>query len=423
MTERTTRIHPDSERESPELLSLLASLPCVPQVVRAISTFNIGPVTELLERAAYLSLLVQAESRQGTNEFVVETAPRRFEIAAEESRSRIVGHNQAGGAVGDLRFRWRLIPDDHEGDPDRIQPLPPLPFRPEASQRVEVFDWTLRFHGGGSGFRAYGVGSTLPGAGATAPAAGVAFVLNVLEGYGELAGLAGTVVANGALGPRGEWALAVMIRVMDPAGGLLTQGLLPPFPPGAGPEPGVTYLPFLGEVDPDNPVTLRLSRTQGILGSNVFERLRTADLDHGVDPLGRPRSQARKGSLSGTLSAQLDFNPLDPCPITPIRTHRGVFTFHAQTGRDLGSVTADMIEGRSLRTRLAGMPLPVFRFAGFGPIQGGTGEFSGARGIMTMNSAISVQPRTLANLYLLRLDDPDGRFHVAAERAFGGWTS
>ena len=89
----------------------------------------------------------------------------------------------------------------------------------------------------------------------------------------------------------------------------------------------------------------------------------------------------------------------------------------------LGLVASDMIEGRSFRTRLEDMLLPVFRFAGFGPIQGGTGEFAGVSGIMTMNSVISVQPRTLSNLYVLRLDDPDGRFRAAAQSASGGWAS
>jgi len=62
--------------------------------------------------------------------------------------------------------------------------------------------------------------------------------------------------------------------------------------------------------------------------------------------------------------------------------------------------------------------MPVFRFAGFGPILGGTGQFDGAEGMMTMNSAISVFPRTLSNLYTFRLYDPSGRFRDAAHRAW-----
>jgi hypothetical protein len=75
-----------------------------------------------------------------------------------------------------------------------------------------------------------------------------------------------------------------------------------------------------------------------------------------------------------------------------------------------------MIEGRAMRTELAGAPMPVFRFGGFGPILGGTGEFSGADGMMTMNSAISVFPRTLSNLYIFRLSDPTGRFRATMHK-------
>jgi hypothetical protein len=40
---------------------------------------------------------------------------------------------------------------------------------------------------------------------------------------------------------------------------------------------------------------------------------------------------------------------------------------------------------------------------------------------MMMNSVISVQPRTLSNLYVLRLDDPDGRYRAVS--AAGGWAA
>jgi hypothetical protein len=422
MTERTTTIRPDSDRESPGLLSLLASLPCVSQTVRAISTLNIAPVTELLRRAAYFPLVLAAPSLWGTGAFEVTGELRRLDIAAEEGRSGFVGRNRLGETAADVRFRWRFVPDDHEGDPERVRPLPALPFQPGLSQRIEVFDWELRFRDGASGFRGYGVGRTLPGVGAGPPAVGVGFVLEVLEGYGRLAGRTGTVVASGGLSPQGDLQLGVVIRVVDPERSLLTRDAVAPVPPEARPEPGITYLAFLGETDPNHPVTLRLSLA-GILGSHVHERLRLADLDFESGPAGRLRCRTREGALAGAVRAVLDFNPLALSPITPIQTHNGVFEFHDRAGRLLGSLTSNMIEGRSLRTRLAGVLLPVFRFAGFGPITGGAGGFAGARGIMTMNSIVSVQPRTLSNLYVMRLDDPDGRFRVAAERAFPGWAS
>ena len=391
---------------SPGLLSFFTSLPGVSAAIQTITTFNIASVTQLLDAAGYLPLLLSAESRRLGDVFEVRGEPRRFEIAAEaHGPGRLDGRNRTGGPAASLRFLWRPVPEDYVGDPGSALAVPPLPLLPEVSQRIEVFDWELRFHGGTAGYRAYGMGRTLPGG-------GVAFVLDVLEGFGELAGLAGTVVASGGIAPNGALELAVVTRVMDPAGGPLTMLPLSPLPPGAGAEPGVTYLAFLGQVDPSHPVTLRLSLTEGILGSWVYEMLRAATLDFDAGADGRLRGGARAGAVVGSVSARLSFDPLSLCALSPIQTRCGVFEFHDPAGRSLGTLYSDMIEGRSFRTGLEGVLLPVFRFGGFGPIAGGTGEFAGARGIMTMNSVISVQPRTLANLYVLRLDDPDGRYRA-----------
>ncbi|MFL6263780.1 MAG: hypothetical protein ACJ76Y_29145 [Thermoanaerobaculia bacterium] len=392
---------------SPGLLSFFTSLPGVSTAIHALTTLNIGPVTQLLDAAGYLPLLLSAEGRRVGDTFEVRSEPRRFEIAAEAcGPGRLTGRNRVGGPAAVLRFRWRPVPEDYVGEPDSRQALPPLPLLPSASQRIEVFDWELRFHGGAAGYRAYGMGRTLPGG-------GLAFALDVLEGFGELAGLAGTVVASGAVTPDGALELAIVTRVMDPAGGPLTTVPSSPLPPGAGAGPGVTYVAFLGQVDPSHPVTLRLSLTEGILGSNVYEQLRVATLDFDTGAGGRLRGGARAGAVVGSVSARLSFDPLSLCALSPIQTRCGVFEFHDPASRSLGTLYSDMIEGRSFRTGLQGMLLPVFRFGGFGPIAGGTGEFAGARGIMTMNSVISVQPRTLANLYVLRLEDPDGRYRAA----------
>jgi hypothetical protein len=409
------------EGSSPGLLSLLTSLPGVSEAVQAVTTWNIGPVTDLLEQAAFFPLLLAADSRPGSAGFEVTGDLRRFEIAAAESLVGLTGQSRAGGPAASVRFHWRFVPSDYVGDPDCRVPLPALPFQPGTSQRVEVYDWELRFYGSVSGFRAYGTGRTLPEAGVASPETGLAFVLDVLEGYGELVGLAGTVVASGTLGPLGALNVGVVTRIMDPAGGLLATSPLPPLPPGSGPETGVTWMAFAGEVDPSHPVTLRLSLTEGILGSWVYERLRVTDLDFSEQVPGRLQSRATPGAVVGSVSARLSFNPLALCPVTPVQTRCGVFEFHDPAGRSLGTVVSDMIEGRSFRTSLQDMLLPVFRFGGFGPISGGTGEFAGARGIMSMNSVISVQPRTLANLYILRLDDSDGRYRAAARSAAGGW--
>ncbi len=406
--------------QTPSLLQALGSLPCVSEAIHAVSTFDIGPVTALLEKAAYFPLLLSTSCREGSDGFRAEAQLDRFALVTSDAGGRLTGENRAGGAAATVSVGWRLVPEGYVGHPGQLPPVPVIPHDPRTSQRFEVFEWELRFRGGADGFRAYGTGRTLPQARVTGPGGpatvGAAFVLDLTEGWGALAGLAGTVVASGAIEPGGVLALGVMTRVMDPAGGLLASAPLPPLPPGAGPEPGVTYLTFLGEVDPAHPVTLRLSLTEGILGSNVYERLLAAGLDCDAGA-GRLASRTEKGRAVGSVAARLSFNPLALCGLTPIQTRCGVFQLQDGEGRSLGTVEADMIEGRSFRSSLPGMLLPVFRFGGFGPILGGSGEFAGATGIMSMNSVVSVQPRTLANSYVLRLEDPDGRYRALAGAA------
>jgi hypothetical protein len=109
------------------------------------------------------------------------------------------------------------------------------------------------------------------------------------------------------------------------------------------------------------------------------------------------------------------FNFQDPAGVLPVQTAGGVFRFHDLAGRSIGSVSANMVEGRAFRTYLPGAPMPVFRLGGFGPIQGGTGEFAGARGMMSVNAVVSVTPRTFSNLYVLRFEDPDGKLRTRLE--------
>jgi hypothetical protein len=131
------------------------------------------------------------------------------------------------------------------------------------------------------------------------------------------------------------------------------------------------------------------------------------------------RSRTSEGPLVGTLSGTLQFNPLDPNPVTPVQTRDGVFTFFDRRGCAIATLNANIVEGRAFRTTLPGAPGPIFRFGGFGPFLGGTGVFQDTIGMISLNAAISVFPRTLSNFYVLRVSDPDGRFRASCSRA---WT-
>jgi hypothetical protein len=377
------------------------SWPVVSTVLDALSTFDIDNVTTLLEQAAYFNLFASLHPGPGTarEELQLEQPARRFRILVEpHAGGPLQAFNDFGRVAATVKTRWQIIPDDHQGDP-RKPPVRPLALDPRKSQRFELRDLEVRFGDDDeSGLRAYGTGRTYPTAG---PELQVGAVAEILEGFGRLAGRIGTVVLNGALVPGERLDLQLLIRMMDPESSLLTPAGFP-FLNLTDPEPGVTYVGFRGEVDAQHPVTLRISPSGQILGSNVFEQLRGVDLDWGIEPPRGLVSRLQTGPVVGSVSAQLSFNPLALPPLTPVQTSHGVFTFHDACGRVRGTIEANMTEGRSFRTSLRGALLPVFRFGGFGPILGGTGDFAGITGMMSMNSAISVFPRTLSNFYVLR---------------------
>jgi hypothetical protein len=324
--------------------------------------------------------------------------------------------NRVGEPVANVHIRWTPIPQDFQAAPNVCPP--PTILNPFASQRFTMLDGQLTFKDArGSGFRAFGTGRTFPAREAGESRLRIGAVIEILEGLGEFKGMTGAFVINGYIQPPMSLGLNLLVRVMDPQGRLRARGPVAPLREVPDPDPGATFMFFLGEVDPTRQVQLNVAPDGTILGSQVFERLRLAQIDFDLSS-GAPRSRTDEGPVVGGVSATLHFNPLAPTPVSPIQTTSGVFTFHDRDGRPVGSVFSDMVEGRAMRTELEGAPMPVYRFAGFGPIRGGTGFFAGADGMMSMNSAISVFPRTLSNLYVFRFYDPQGRFREAAQRAW-----
>lgn len=410
------------------LVEAFTALPCASQVLGAVSRFNLGPVTELLDRAAYAPLRFSAPFLPGQP---ISTTAQSERLTSRQTLSGPSGQSTPGTTRAEIGFTFRVIGADHVGQPDEPSTLP-LPFDPRRSQRFEWSQVEVRFGSGGptglssatADVRLYGTGRTFPQADGSLR---WACALEILDGTGSFAGLQGTAVAEGRLRnagtPSGRLDGSLLMRWMDPQGGLLATAPIPnPGPPPAINSPTTTLLAFMGEVDEAHPVQLRFAPDARILGSNVYERLRPATLEFGRTANGLLKSYGRPGAVSGSVAARLSFNPLRCCSIGPIQTRRGAFQFHDARGTSLGTLEANMVEGRSFRTSLRGVLLPVFRFVGFGPISGGSGHFAGATGMMTMSSVISVQPRTLSNLYLLHLDDPDGRWRppTAVAAAPGG---
>ena len=398
-------------------------------------TYKLAEVERLLKSAAYFPIF-NADNPNMPNQPVplipgipflsqylltavnVNEELHRFQVIEDRAKDHggLQASNRVGEPVAAVHIRWTPIPENFQAAPDVYPPTTIL--NPFVSQRFTMLNGQLSFKDpDNSGFHAFGAGRTFPATENGQSVLRIGAVIEILEGLGAFAGMTGAFVINGYIQPPLKLALNLMVRVMDPQKKLQAHGPLALLRPVPDPDPNATFMFFLGETDTSKPVKLNVSPDGQILGSEVYERLRLVRLDFDLTS-GGPRSRMVEGPIVGEVSATLHFNPLAPTTVSPIQTTNGVFTFYDRDGNSLGTLLSYMVEGRAMRTPLEGAPMPVFRFAGFGPILGGTGFFDQADGMMSMNSAISVFPRTLSNLYIFRFYDPQARFREAAERAW-----
>jgi hypothetical protein len=395
-------------------------------------TYELNKVERLLKSAAYYPIFNVANPNMPNKPILlipgidflmtaveVNEELHRFSVTVEETNctNGLRAINRVGEPVANVHIRFTPIPWNFEAAPDKY-PSPTL-LIPFFSQRVSMLDGQLTFKDAKqSGFKAFGTARTFPAQEGGKRVLRIGAVIEILEGLGDFEGLTGAFVINGYISPPHELALNLMVRVMDPNGKLKAHSAVAPLTEFPDPDPAAVFMYFLGEVDPNKPVKLNVAPDGRILGSDVFERLRLVHIDYDVGTASGPRSITKEGPIVGEVSATLHFNPLSPTPVSPIQTTNGVFTFSGKDGKTIGTVNANMVEGRAMRTELKGAPMPVFRFGGFGPILGGTGLFQDADGMMSMNSAISVFPRTLSNLYIFRFYDPTGKYRSAMSEAW-----
>jgi hypothetical protein len=315
--------------------------------------------------------------------------------------------------VANVTIRFTPIPDDYSPSPG-VSPRPTL-LNPFKSQRVTMLNGQLSFQDRKvSGVQAFGSGRTFPVAGGSG-SLNLGAVIDVLEGFGALYGLSdetlpgATMVINGFITPPNDLALSLILRVMDPDGQLAASVPVPPLVKAAPtPQGSGVFMFFLGEADPRRPTRILYGPGGTPSGAQTFENLRSIRIGFNEESL---HSSTRKGPIAGTASAMLSCNLANQSTVTQAQTTASVFRFHDSQGRSLGSLAANMVEGRAFRTYLPGASsYPVFRLGGFGPFSQGSGVFAGAQGMMSMNGVISVYPPTLSNLYVLRFEDPEGRF-------------
>jgi len=326
------------------------------------------------------------------------------------TRTPITARTVVGEPVARLTQRWMAMADDAVPQMDRDPP--PIPIDSSRSQRFAMLDTVCTFANGEDGFRAFGTGLTLPTPASEGPPQLLALAVGtIVEGFGRFKGKEeGTYVFCGRLSPQTGLSGNFLLRVIDTDETFRTANTLAPIAARAEAEQDVTYIVFRGQAIASDPVTPRLGADGRPRGLIVEQGLRLLDLD--CIGRGRPFSSDVVGPAIGRITANVSFNPMapggsirDPIPFRALDE----FVFDdPETGRRVGSFTADSIEGRVFRTSVLGVS--GIRFGGVGRILGGQGVFKGIRGLMTDNSVVTFTPHVSASVYVLRVQDPEGRF-------------
>jgi hypothetical protein len=318
-----------------------------------------------------------------------------------------------GECLGTFRARWLFGPNDLEWAPGR-EPRPAI-FDPWRSQRFALLDGLFTFTGMKSGFRAYGTGRTffMPADGRPQLLAGA--VGNLTEGFGKFEGLEATFVLIGMitedLGFRG----LITCRAVDPHGRLRTGREVPALRPDRSSDPGATFIVVRG-VKKDAGVRTTYGPPPDDRRVSLVTPSQMRSVRYGVSARGAGglNTDMRVGPPVGRFTATVEFDLLAP-PGTadhpvPFETQE-LYEFLDDDGGLVGTITAAVVEGQSFNLRFPAAPgQPGVRFAGFGPVTGGTGVFKGAQGMLTVNSLIGISPHALSLLHVLHLIDPDRRY-------------
>jgi hypothetical protein len=395
-------------------------------------TYPFELVQQLLDRAAYFVLysmpvetlcapITDPRRSDAIIGVQVTEALHRFQILSEQpSRERgLRAATQVGEKVGEFTHKWMFIPGDYRALPGRAAPAQALGS--SDAQRFVMLESRFVSADGADSFDGFGTGSTLSGGAAGNSGIPVAAVGTILEGRGRFRGCQGTYTYCGVLSPQNGFRGCLMLRVVDPQGTFVSRTALPTPSAIPDPEPGITYLVLRGQKkNREQKSAYRLAPSGEMQGLDVTQQLRLQHMDAAITRNGL-RTSAIVGSVVGEMSARIDFNLLKPgapgtslSPI-PFKSYNR-YTIVAPDGSTTGSFDADGNEGRTFLLTLENAPGQMaLRFGGFGPILNGQGQFEGVTGIMTDNSVVGVSPHAIVTSYILRLNDPDGRFRARFE--------
>ena len=385
-----------------ELLLRSGAMPIFDAIGGVVGLDNLGPVLRALPMG-----IIGVDVNEELHRFDVRgTVP--------DERKGVRAANTIGETLGSLGMTWRIAPDDFEPAPGRVPP--PTLLDQTRSQKFVLLDGRQRYRDTReTGVRAFGVGRTFPAIVNGQPQLRLGAVVEVLEGFGKLAGLTGTIVVNGYAVPPGGLFINFVSRFPDPDERVLTPEWTSSCRRQPEPDPDTTFLFFLGEPDPEQPADESAPAGDRPLESRICQRLRLVHLGADVDSPDGLRSHTWKGPVVGRVTANLRFDAAEPAATSSIALTDVQLAFTDPGGGLVASLAVDAAEGRAIRTSV--QECPLFRFGAFGVLTGGTGAFQGAEGMMTTNASISFAPRTDSSLYVIRMSDPGGRYRASLREA------
>jgi hypothetical protein len=350
----------------------------------------------------------------------------RSTVRSPASRGCLEVVQTVGEAAGNFRSLWLFCPEDAAWAPGRYPP--PALFDPYRSQRFVMQQAAFHFACTRDFCRGYGAGRTFPATADGRPLTLAAGIGTLLEGGGKFHGLQGTFSLTGIVTEELGFRGSITLRVVDPAAKIRSDRDVPRLKPYRFQPRDATFLVVRGEKR-DRTVKTTFGPPPG----DGRVSLVTPSLMRAVDPAWAVRegaglhSTTRVGPPVGEFTATVYFDLAAPSGTVsaPVSfTTDEVYTFQDEDGNCLGTINAGVVEGWSFGLRFPSAPgQPGLRFGGVGPITSGTGQFAGAKGVLTVNSLIGISPHALSLLHTLHLvrceAGPDSVAHPV-EGAKGG---
>lgn len=339
----------------------------------------------------------------------------RFEAIASVHPGNVRIDQQVGQTTGQLRSLWLFSPPDYQWNPS--QTPPPWIFDPWRSQRFIMQECDITF-GDHHVCHCYGIGRTFPIMVKGRHVLLAAGVGNLMSGTGKFQDREGTVIFTGTLTRDLGFQGNVNLRVRDPEQTIVSENDVAPIEAIQDPDRQNTFIE-LRLVKKDRNVRTTFGPPPGGSLVSLITPSEMHSVRYSYSAAGHgPRTSMEVGPVLGPMSATVFFDLGAPpgtaqAPV-PFTTDE-LYTFNARNGETVGTISCRVMEGISFGLKFPQAPgQPGVRFAGFGPISGGTGVFSGVRGMLTVNSLIGISPHALSLMHCLHLADPDRRYRLGS---------